>query len=302
MGAGTGTHGTCPRPPKPRGDPGTLELLHQGADGVAEHLVGAVDDERGRPCTEVVQQDVHPVVVGVDAMEVRIDRDVPRKDVEGRVVGHRVLAEGQADLGREQQRSGRPAEVVLLHAVEHRPEQSPAAGVAGDQQVLADESTSPEVLDDADHVIDRRREGELGRQPVVGGEHRAPGDPGQVSHEEGVHPRRGADVPTAVQVDDVPAAPPPSGSASAGGRNQTPGTPPIWSGWLATPGAPRRGAGPGPRPRRAPAPRLGTRRSGATMAYPSRERTSSRVAETAMFGVDGSGHATDLGTAAGRSR
>ena len=84
------------------GHSGGAELPHEFANGIAEHLVGPVDEECWRPTSEVVKQYVHPIIIWIHSMEIGIDRDIPRKHVEGCVLGDRILAQRQAHLGREQ--------------------------------------------------------------------------------------------------------------------------------------------------------------------------------------------------------
>ena len=84
-----------------------------------------------------------------------------------------------------------------------------------------------------------------------------------------------------------PSVPQPSPSrgvpAPRVGRNQTPGTPPIWSGSLVTPCSATKGGR--TRPAIPSRTRSNERNSsiGNDDAYPSRVRTSSRVADTAIF-------------------
>lgn len=82
------------------------------------------------------------------------------------------------------------------------PHQTPATRIASDEQSLRSETTFHQMTGHGNDVVESRRE--LGGQPVVGRENRAPGDSGQVSQEQGIHARSRADVAASMKVQDRP--------------------------------------------------------------------------------------------------
>ena len=111
-----------------------LELFRQQPYRIAEDLVAPIDEEGRRPATQIVQQYVDTLVVRIDAMQIRVHRNVPRQYVERSVVGDRVLAKRQAHFGREQQHGSRSSLGVHADAMEHGAHQTTTTRIAGEDQ------------------------------------------------------------------------------------------------------------------------------------------------------------------------
>lgn len=77
---------------------GVMKLDRKEAYRVAEHFVCAVNEEGWRPLRQIVEQDIDSLIVGIDAVEIRIHGNVSRQYVKRRVVDDRVLAQGETDL------------------------------------------------------------------------------------------------------------------------------------------------------------------------------------------------------------
>ena len=117
------------------------------------------------------------------------------------IVRHGVLVEAKVDFGgEEQQPCGTDAAIGVFE--QDRVGQPPAARVAGQKDPGGGDTAADQVLVDGGRVLCAGGVGELGREAIVGHEHRTPGLTAHPRGEERVHRRRGADVTPSVEVED----------------------------------------------------------------------------------------------------
>ena len=180
------------------------ERHHEVPDAVPEHLVTTGAHERGRePGTVGFGVDRRNTAIArLHAVQVRRHRDVPRQDVVRRIVGDRRVIEVQIDLGREQQQRSRRRSPTLVEQSHERRRESTATRIARHDQMCGVDPTIEQGFVHIGGVVHPGREGELRRQAVVGDEDLALGPLDHRRSKCRVHHRRGADVPTAVQVQD----------------------------------------------------------------------------------------------------